>query len=76
MADPVNLHELEHGLAVDLPDKYRSLLADYPEVLLDSSADFELLADADRILELNQETRRIWPQRAAAAWRLGWTMCR
>jgi hypothetical protein len=53
---------LERELGVQLPAQYMALLAGYPEELLDGAADFELLANVDRIVELNREMRRLWPE--------------
>ncbi len=48
---------LEQELKVSLPASYRTFLSSYPADLALAVGDFELIAEADRLLTMNRELR-------------------
>jgi hypothetical protein len=51
------IERLERELKISLPTSYRIFLLSYPEGVASVVGDFELIADAGRLLEMNTELR-------------------
>ncbi|MBE7502771.1 MAG: SMI1/KNR4 family protein [Verrucomicrobiales bacterium] len=68
-----DLTKIEQAIGQHLPTSYRDFMTRYPEELASIAGDFEFLADADRIVQLNDDLRRMpfyqgksWPDRLLA----------
>ncbi len=68
-----DLSKIEQAIGRRLPESYRDFMMRYPEELASIAGDFEFLADADRIVQLNEDLRRMpfyqgknWPDRLLA----------
>ena len=64
---------IESELKLSLPPSYRSFVLSFPEEVAVAAGDFELIADASRLLALNKDLRKMpfyqgrpWPDRLFA----------
>ena len=69
------LNNVERILGVRLPGRYRSLLLNYPQTLIDQgefgAASFELYHSEKKLIEGNEEASRIWPDLPATFFVIG-----
>lgn len=52
-----DVSQIERALGITTPSDYRALVTDYPPELFQHAADFDLMDDPARVVEMNREVR-------------------